>query len=247
MIAAAVLPEMPPPAPRPFRFRAVGAAALFLLLFGGIWMTVGGAISVVFTVVGGPFWDDLLLDRRGVTAKAAAGLIEPTSARINRRRVHRVHYTFTDAGGVERAGSGITTDPDRVARLWGPFDLPIDYDPRAPERSRLTGESASLFGLFVLFPFAFAAVGAIVFAQGLRRLRTVRAIYVHGQPARAEVTAVAPTAMWRNRRRVMRVDYAFDTVTGRATGRATSVDPPPVGGTLWVLHLPSDPKRNVAA
>jgi hypothetical protein len=237
----------PPPAPRPFRLRAVDAAAWFLLLFGGIWLTVGGMISIVFTIVGGPCWDDILLDRRGVTTMGAAGLIEPTSARINGQQVHRVHYTFTDAGGAAHAGSGQTTDPDRIARLWGPFDLPIDYDPRAPDRSRLSGESSSLFGLFVLFPFAFAVVGAIVFWLGLRRVRAARAIYVNGQPARAQVTAIAPTLMRLNRRRVMRVDYAFDTVMGRATGRATSVDPPPVGGTLWVLHLPSDPKRNVAA
>ena len=243
MMAAVVLPETPPPAPRPFRFRAIGASALFLLLFGGIWMTVGGIISIVFAVAGGPFWDDMLLDRRGVTAKATTGLLEPTNSWVNHRQVHRVHYTFTDATGVERAGVGQTTDP---ASFYAP-SLSIDYDPRSPARTRLGGGSASFFGLFILFPLAFAVVGAIVFSFGLRRLLATRAIYVHGQPARAQVTGVAPTAMRINRRRVMRVDYAFDTIMGRATGSTTSVDPPPVGGTLWVLHLPSEPKRNVAA
>ena len=243
MIAAVVLEDIPPPAPRPFRFRAVDATARFLVLFGAIWMGVGGFISVVFTVAGGPFWDDILLDRRGVTANAKLGLLEPTSSSVNGRRVHRVHYTFTDRDGVEHAGAGGTTDP---ARFYLP-NMSIDYDPQAPSRSRLTGGSASFFGLFSLFPLGFAVVGAIVASFGLRRVRAVRAIYVHGQPVRAEVTGVSPTAMRINRRRVMRVEYAFDTIMGRATGSTTAVNPPPVGAALWVLHLPSEPKRNVAA
>ena len=56
-----------------------------------------------------------------------------------------------------------------------------------------------------------------------------------------------PTAMKINRRPVMRVDYAFDTIMGRATGSTTALDPPSIGASLWVLHLPSEPKRNVAA
>jgi hypothetical protein len=243
MIAAIVLTEMPPPAPRPFPFRAVDAGARFLLLFGAIWMFVGGFISVVFTIAGGPVWDDLLLDRRAVTAGATRGTIEPTSSRINGRPVHRVHYTFTDERGVEHAGAGNTTDPASFYMAT----LPVEYDPQAPGRSRLKGGSASFFGLFILFPLAFFVVGTIVFLVGARRVRAVRAIYVHGHAVRAEVTAVGPTAMRVNRRPVMRVDYAFDTIMGRATGSTTALNPPPVGASLWVLHLPSEPKRNVAA
>jgi len=238
-----VLPDVPPPAPRPFPLRAVDVAAKFLLLFGGIWMFVGTLISVIFTVAGGPFWYDLLLDRRAVKTSATLGMMEPTQSWVNGRQVHRVHYTFVDGSGVERHGTGQTTDP---AAFYNPH-LSIDYDPQAPQLSRLTGTSASFFGLFVLFPLAFAVAGAAVFWSGLRRVLGVRAIYVHGQPVRAEVTAVSATRMMLNRRRVMRVDYAFDTIMGRATGRTTSVEPPPIGGSLWVLHLPSEPRRNVAA
>ena len=245
MMAAAVLPETPPPAPRPFRFRAIGAMPRFLLLLDDVLTIVGGMMSTI-CIVGGA-WDDILLDRCGVTTKGAVALIEPTWVRSNGRQMHRVRYTFTDAGGVEHAGSGQTTDPDRIARLWGPFDLSIDYDPRAPQRSRLSGESPSRGTLAVLISHAIAAAGVIVFLFGVRGLLAVRRVYVHGQPAGASVTAVVPTMMTLNRRRVMRVDYAFDTIMGRATGSTTSVDPPPVGGTLWVLHLPSEPKRNVAA
>ena len=244
MIATVVLPDMPPPAPRRFQLRAVDATARFLLLFGAIWMFVGGLLSVIFTITIGPFWDDILLDRRGVTVQAATGTIEPTSLRVNSRRVHLIHYTFTDATGVARAGSGRTTDP---AAFNGVPGIEIDYDPRSPDRTRVHGETASPMGGLILLPFAFFVAGAIVFAFGLRRVRAVRAIYVHGQAARAQVIGITPTIMRINRRRVMRVEYAFDTLMGRATGSTTAVDPPPVGGTVWVLHLPSEPKRNVAA
>jgi hypothetical protein len=244
MIATTVLPDMPPPAPRRFQLRAVDATARFQLLFGAIWMFVGGFIGVIFTITGGPFWDDVLLDQRGVTVRAATGTIEPTSSSLNHRRVHLVRYTFTDATGVQRAGSGRTTDP---AAFYGVPGVEIDYDPRSPDRSRVHGESASLMGGFILLPVAFFVAGSIVLAFGLRRVRAVRAIYVHGQAVPAQVTRITPTRMRINRRPVMRVDYAFDTIMGRATGSTTALNPPGVGGMLWVLHLPSEPKRNVAA
>jgi hypothetical protein len=237
------LPGTPPPAPRPFRLRALDATAWFRLLFGGIWLTVGGIVTVVFTVVGGPFWNDIALDRHGVKANAIMGTMEATNTRVNRQRVHRVHYVFTDRDGVERHGVGQTTEP---WRFYAPR-FQIEYDPGRPGLSRISGERSSVFGLLVLFPFGFAAVGAFVFALGMRRVLAVRRIYVRGEPARAEVTAVSPTLMRINRRRVMRVDYTFDTIMGRMTGRTNTVHPPPVGSQIWILHLPSEPKRNVAA
>ena len=237
------LADRPPPAPRPFRLRAVDATAWFRLLFGGIWLTVGGVVAIVFTVVGGPFWNDIVLDRHGVKADAIMRTMEDTRSRVNGRRVHRVLFTFTDRDGVERHGMAQTTEP---WRFYAPR-FQIEYDPGLPELSRISGERSSVFGLFVLFPFGFAAVGAIVFGLGMRRVLAVRRIYVRGEPARAEVTAVSPTLMRINRRRVMRVDYAFDTIVGRMTGRTNTVNPPPIGSQIWILHLPSGPKRNVAA
>jgi hypothetical protein len=223
--------------------RAVDATSWFRILFGGIWLTVGGIVTVVFTVAGGPFWNDITLDRHGVKADAILGSVEATNTRVNRRRVHRLHYVFTDRDGVERHGVAQTTEP---SGFYAPR-FQIEYDPARPEVSRISGERASVFGLFVLFPLGFAGVGASVFALGMSRVLAVRRIYVRGEPARAEVTAVSPTPMRINRRRVMRVDYAFDTVMGRMTGRTNTVNPPAVGSQLWILHLPSEPKRNVAA
>jgi len=237
------LPDRPPPAPRPFRLRAVDATAWFRLLFGGIWLIVGGIVAIVFTIAGGPFWNDIALDRHGVKADAIKGTMEATGSRVNGRRVHRVLFTFTDRDGVERHGMAQTTEP---WRFYAPR-FQIEYDPGRPELSRIIGEKSSVFGLYVLFPLGFAAVGAFVFALGMRRVLAVRRIYVHGEPASAEVTALSPTLMRINSRRVVRVDYAFDTIMGRMTGSTNTVNPLPVGSQLWILHLPSEPKRNVAA
>ena len=132
-----------------------------------------------------------------MTTNATLGTIEPTSSRINGRPVHRVHYVFTDQTGVEHAGAGSTTDSRQLLPCRNP--LSIEYDPKAPERSRLKGGSAVVLRpLHLASARPFFVVGTIVFAFGARRVRAVRAIYVHGHPARAQVTAVTPTAMGRS-------------------------------------------------
>jgi uncharacterized protein DUF3592 len=237
---------MPPAAPRPFRLGAVDASTKFLLLFGAIWAFVGTLISVVFTVAGGSVLGDVALDRRGVTTQATPVSVEPTASRVNGRRVYRITYTFTDEAGAPRASAAGTTNGDTLARAHRREPLPVQYDPQRPSLSRLVGESASFFGWFVLFPLAFAVIGWTLCLRGLRRVLRVREVYVHGVPVRAEVTEVSATSMRINRRRVMRVAYAFDAITKRATGSTTSLAPPPVGTAIWVLHLPSQPDRNVA-
>jgi hypothetical protein len=238
---------MPPPKPRRFPWGRMGAGPKFALLFGGIWTFVGTLISTVFTIAGGPVWDDTLLDRRGVATQAELISVEQTNTSVNRRRVFRLHFSFTDEDGATHTGSVGTTDGRMISQATPGASLPIQYDPHAATRVRVAGARASLFGWFVLFPLAFAVVGLTVAGEGLRQALRVRSIYVHGDAARAEVIAVRRTGMRVNQRRVMRVDYAFDTITGRVTGRGSSFEPPPVGGRVWVLYDPSAPGRNVLA
>ena len=174
-----MLPDISPPAPRPLSARAVGATARSLLLFGAILTFVGGSMTVIFTVTGGAFWDDILLDRRGVTVPATTGMTEPTDFYVNDQQVHLVHYTFTDANGVARAGSGRTLDP---AGFYGRSGVQIDYDPRSPGRSRLHGGAASAAGFFILLPFSALATGTIVLSIGVHRWRAMRAA---SQPKRS--------------------------------------------------------------
>jgi hypothetical protein len=245
-VGSAVPPEPPLP-PRPFRWRALDAGTTFLLLFGAIWTLVGGGVTTVFTIAGGPLWNDLILDRRAEHAEAMPTSVDGTGSSVNGRRVFRVSYSFFDQAGQPQESHADTTDAMLLARAQRRERLPIDYDPRAPALSRLTGGQASFFGWFTLLPLGFAVAGLLILRAGLRRVVRTRAIYVHGQSALARVTDISSTNMRVNRRPVMRVGYEFDTIMGKATGTTTSLHPPSIGAELWVFYRSGDPKQSVAA
>lgn len=233
-------------APRPFRFRAIDAVSVFLLLFGGIWAVVGVVVAVGLSVAAGPFWNDLILDRRGVAVVATIDSVQQTHTRVNGRYVNRVACTFSDAAGATQATSALTTSFAVIgARPATP--IAIEYDPQSPSRARLQGEQASMLGAFIFIPVGMGLVGSALFALGLRRVGRLRDIYIHGQAVQATVTAVAATLMRVNGQRVMRVDYSFDTIIGKTTGRTSTRTRPPVGERIWILCDSSDPKRSVAA
>lgn len=242
-----LVPPPPPPAPRPFHWRALDASTVFLLLFGGIWAFVGVTITVVFTVAGGPLWNDVILSRRGKTAQAMPTSVDRTGASVNGRPVFRISYDFFDEGGQPREATADTSDPAVLARAERRERLSVDYDPLSPSRSRLAGGSASLFGWFTLMPVAFAIVGLLVLRAGVARVLRTRAIYIHGTPALARVTGISSSNMRVNRRPVQRVEYEFDAVVGRASGTTTALDPPAVGSRIWVIYRSSEPKQSVAA
>jgi hypothetical protein len=236
----------PPLAPRPFRLRAIDAVSVFLLLFGGIWAVVGGVVVIGLSIAAGPFWNDPILDRRGVAVVATIDSVQRTQTRVDGRYVNRVACTFVDAAGRTQATSVFTTSFAVIgARPATP--VLIQYDPQSPARARMQGERASMLGALIFIPLGTGLVGVVLFALGLRRVRRLRDIYIHGQAVQATVTAVATTLMRVNGRRVMRVDYSFDTVMGPARGRTSTRRPPPVGAPIWILYDGSDPKRSVAA
>jgi len=237
-------PDLPP---RRFPLRALGAKTVFVLLFGAIWFGVGSTITAAFTAGGGGVWNDVILDRRGLTVNATPIAIERTSSTVNHARVYRIVCSFVDARGVPRTAGGGTTDSALLARAQQHEPISIDYDPYDTSRARLTGGGASFFGWFVLFPFAFALIGGITLASGVRGALRTRGIYVHGQAAEAEVTRISPTNMRVNGRLVMRVEYTFDALTGRASGSTTALSPPKVGDRMWILYRASAPADNVAA
>ena len=236
----------PPLAPRPFRVRTLDATTCFLLLFGGIWAFVDAAVVIGLSLAGGPYWNDLILDRRGVVGQGALTSVERTNTRVNGHALYRVAYTFADRAGTVRATSSLT---ERHGLTGAPPSTPlaIEYDPERPMRARLEGERASMIGGFILIPIGLALAGGVLFGLGLRRAGRTRQIYRHGQSAQATVTAISGTAMRVNGRRVMRVAYVFDTIMGRTEGQTTSRDPPPVGAPIWVIYDGSDPKRSVEA
>ncbi len=241
-----VTADAPPLAPRPFRVRAIDAVSVFLLLFGGIWAVVDVAVVIGLSVAAGPFWNDPILDRRGVAVVATIDSVQRTQTRVNGRYVNRVACTFVDAAGRTHATSVFTTS-FAVLGARPATPIMIQYDPQSPARARMQGERASMLGAFIFIPLGMGLWGIVLFALGLRRVSRLRSIYVHGQAVQATVTAVATTLMRVNGQRVMRVDYSFETIMGPARGRTSTRRPPPVGAPIWILYDGSDPKRSVAA
>ena len=241
-----VTADAPPLAPRPFRVRAIDAVSVFLLLFGGIWAVVDVVVVIGLSVAAGPFWNDPILDRRGVAVVATLDAVQRTQTRINGRYVNRVACTFIDAAGKPQPTS-VFTSSFAISGARPGTPVMIQYDPQSPARARILGERASMLGALIFIPLGMALAGVVLFALGLRRVSRLRDIYVHGQAAQATVTAVATTLMRVNGQRVMRVDYSFDTVMGPARGRTSTRRPPPVGAPIWILYDGSDPKRSVAA
>ena len=241
-----VTAEAPPLAPRPFRVRAIDAVSVFLLLFGGIWAVVDVVVVIGLSVAAGPFWNDPILDRRGVAVVATIDTVQRTQTRVNGRYVNRVACTFVDADGKTQGTSVFTTSFAVIGARPG-TPVMIEYDPQAPTRARMQGERASMLGALIFIPLGMGLSGVVLFALGLRRVSRLRDIYVHGQAVQATVTAVASTLMRVNGQRVMRVDYSFDTIMGPARGRTSTRRPPPVGAPIWILYDGSDPKRSVAA
>jgi Protein of unknown function (DUF3592) len=237
----------PPPAPRPVPNRARGWNATFLSLFGGIWGGVGLVLAVVFTVAGGPVWNDWILDSRGVRADARPFDVQATSTRRNRSTVYEIDFRFADLAGRDFTGSAGTTNPSVIASARKGSHLPIEYDPVDPTRSRLVGESASVFGAFVFLPLGFFVIGAGIFVAGLVSARRSRAIYRDGEVAEARVVAVEQTASTQNRVQLLRVRYELQTPAGPAVGAWKTLTPPKVGETIWVIYDPARPERNVPA
>jgi len=229
--------------------RAIEAGTAFLLLFGGIWTLVGVIVTIAFTVAGGPAWDDLILNRRAVVVSATPVSVQPGNGQINGRPIFRIAYTFTDRQGRARSSETSTTDGPSIAAASARMPLTVEYDPEQPSRSRMQGQSASTFGLFVLLPLAVALVGGAVLLVGLQRTLQLRALYVRGIAAAATVTGVSTSMMRVNDRPVLHVDYVFDAAARSECfgGRTTMRDAPAVGDQLWILYDPNDPTRNVAA
>lgn len=91
-----VMLDIPSSSPRPFRFAVLDTVTRTQMLLGGFLALFGLLVSVILTVKGGPFWNDLVLDRRGVDAQGTPTSIEPTEDYVNDRRFYRVAYTFKD-------------------------------------------------------------------------------------------------------------------------------------------------------
>jgi hypothetical protein len=228
---------------------AAGAGTKFLLMFGWIWAFVGLVLAVAFTFVGGPVWNDWILDSRGQETMAQTiGARGTASTRGNWERVYVIEMTFEDSDGRTHRVEAATTEPQLIEKAQAQQPVPIEYDPQAPAtRVRLVGETSATFGSVILVPIGFLVVGLALALVGHRNLKRDRALYRDGDVAEATVVAVTPTSMRINKQRVFRVDYTFAHPTGAARGVWKTTTPPRLDDRLWVIYDPSQPTRNIAA
>jgi hypothetical protein len=224
-----------------------GFGAYFAMIFGGIWAAVGVLVTAILIQLGGPPWDDWILNSSGIEATAEPTRVAPTAARRNGRRMMEIRFLFSDERGQRVEGASQTSRGDLIARARGHQPLAIQYDPRRPARHRLRGESASLFGAVVVLPAAFAAAGTMVFLSGFWRFRRRRQVYVNGDAVEAEVTGVQETSAFVNRRRVYRVTCGFSGRGGATTCTYTTTNPPALGSHIWAFEDPLDPSRSCPA
>ena len=240
-------PAPPPAAPRRVPFAALGWGARLFLLFGGIWLLVGFVLVVVFTLVGGPIWDDWAIDERGVRTDAQPLSIKSTRSTRNHEPVFAIRYRFSDGAGEEHEATSKTASPQLIARARNKQPIHVEYDPLAPARRvRLAGETASFFGKLILMPMGFSLVGLLCMLPGYWIARRDRRVYRHGKAVRAEVSAVSSSARREHRRPLFRVEYSFQASSGPMTGQQRTAHPPKVGDQIWVIYDPDPPHHSVA-
>ncbi len=237
----------PPAAPRRVPFTALSWGARFFLLFGGIWLLVGFVLVVVFTLVGGPIWDDWAIDERGVRTEAQPLGVQSTHSTRNYQPVFAICYRFVDGAGKEHEATSKTANPQLIARARNQEPIHVEYDPLSPTRRvRLAGETASFFGKLILMPMGFALVGLVCMLPGYWIARRDRRVYRHGEAVQAEVTAVSSTATREHRRPLFRVEYSFEGSAGPVTGQQRTANPPEVGDKIWIIYDPDPPHHSVA-
>lgn len=210
-----------------------------MLLFGAIWAAVGGFVTAIFVLVGGPPWADWLLDARGVTTDATLVDARATSTRLNGRTLYELTVRAEEA--EVRVG---TTDLGLVDRARQGQPLRVTWDRQNPSVARLEGERASFFGPFILIPALFGVSGVVLVVLSLGRLTRLRAIYRDGEAALAAVTAVERTTMRVNGRLMFRARYEFRAGVETTSGSYLTPTPPTAGGELWVLYVPGAPSKN---
>ncbi len=188
----------PPPPPRAVSFRdclALGKAKgfsffLFLLLSVGM--------GILFTKIcrGLPPGPDAVLDSRHALAKTGRLLRPPypSHSRVNGRRPWVLEFSFTLPGGKEYRGYSYTFSRRRAASLaLRGSNLPVEYDPRDPERARIQGTRASFVPAWLfLIPAIFFAVTLVLGLWWIASSLKLHALAVYGRACKARLEEIRP-------------------------------------------------------
>jgi hypothetical protein len=209
----------PPRRLRPGTTGKLLKAALFPLLFGGIWFMVGAGLGVLFLHMGNPLHDYRLSRSCEVAEGTVTEVALKRTTRVNGRNPWVIGYRFT-AGGREWKGRSFTLYRKVAARMKSGRPVEVEYLSDKPTVNRAKGTTASVFPAAVfLVPLFFAMAGGIIFLCGKMEVLRLRSLLVNGEAAVAAVTDRSRAASVRaQRRRPIRISYEFEDSRGTTWG-----------------------------
>jgi len=183
----------------------------FWFLFGSIWLLVGS----IFAVVGaGMLWNELRYRNEGADAEAT--VVEKYTRRGDKgSTTYYVAYEFTTPDGYNISASD-QVDEGTWRRVQEKGTVRVRYLPAAPEKSRIPeGSDIWLPVTFGGVGVIFGGIGAVLFAKGLNRARTIARLVREGIRTEGTVVAVQESSITINRVRQWEVKYTFQDHVGQ--------------------------------
>ncbi|HEX7808300.1 MAG TPA: DUF3592 domain-containing protein [Thermoanaerobaculia bacterium] len=245
-----MLPTLaPPPRHVPLSLRVLNYFNVFSLV-GWVFF---GVSMIFFWVFAGNADLSFITFRTHEHAQGKVTKVDTTGASENRSRVMATHYEYSVAGTTLQGKSyttGSTPDPGD--------EVPVEYDPDNPKRSRIEGMRRALFGPWVSFVAIFPLIGVLIIIpsmlSGIKRNRLLR----EGILTTGKLVSKTATNTSVNNNRVYELKFEFMSRDGRrsyATARTSITeklqdeaeepllyDPSDVTRAFMLDELPSRPK-----
>jgi hypothetical protein len=190
----------------------VNTQAKFWLLFGGLWLGVGGIFAVVGAVL---VWTEseraARLAKSGVAARAVVLAKSATGGGSKRERKLSIEYRFSGPDGVPLEHTA-GVDAEKWRALSEGDVLELRYVREEPSIHSFAGErrDARLIGpLFAGLGSVFAVAGALILWRTMARRALIERLRVEGMRVDAEVTDVGPTNFRVNRMPQWAIRYRY--------------------------------------
>jgi uncharacterized protein DUF3592 len=227
----------PPPRHVPLSLRVLNYFNVFSLI-GWVFFGVG---MIFFWVFAGNADLSVLTFRNHEHAQGKVTKVDTTGASENHSRVMATHYEFSVAGATLQGKSYSTGATPDLGE-----EVPVEYDPDNPKRSRIEGMRRAIFGPWVFFVAIFPLVGLAIIIPtmlgGIKRNRLLR----EGMLTTGKLVSKTATNTTVNDRRVYELKFEFVSRDGRrsyATARTSITDRLQDEAEEPLLYDPNDVTR----
>jgi len=199
----------PPPRAVPFTLRLVVMLGGVLPLLGWIVLGVGLLLTSLLLPHVEPLSGDPFVD--AVTVRGKITNVAATSTRVASRRVHAVHFQWTDSDGVARDGVSYGSAP--LPEIGS--DAAIEVSPGSPPLARVAGFRAFLLPAAANLVLLIPIVGALLLLGGAWRGHRLVRLLQDGLPGRGRLVDRKKTNTAVRGRRVEVLTFAFTDGEGR--------------------------------